>query len=73
MNRLPDGSGFFVQTIGARPPGFIYWLKARPNGSARAWYFFWLNYGTWLEFGRTPADGPISARLKALRWAWTVS
>lgn len=46
MTRLPDGSGFFVATIGPREPGFVNLLKYRPQGCARRWLFVWRMYRT---------------------------
>lgn len=71
MHKLPDGSGFFTMTIGPRPPGFIYWLKAGPNGSCRWWLYFWRNWRT-ARTGCYGADEPLPF-WKALRWAWAVS
>jgi hypothetical protein len=71
IHRLPDGSAFFTATIGERPPGFIYWLKAHPNGSCRRWLYFWRNF----RFAHTFCDathGRLSL-IDALRWAWLVS
>jgi len=71
LHRLPDGSGFFTATIGRRPPGFLYWLMARPNGSCRRWLYLWRNFQT----ARTgfPATHPPLPFFRALRWAWSVS
>lgn len=48
MHELPDGSGFFVGLVGPREPGFINWLKYRPQGCARLylfrWRMFWVAY-----------------------------
>lgn len=65
-DELPDGSGFFIAEIGPREPGFINWLQARPNGSTRRWYFFWLNIKTARHLGNL-------GWLKAIRWALSIS
>jgi len=46
MHQLPDGSGFFVGTVGPREPGFINFLKYRKVGCARRWLFVWRMYHT---------------------------
>lgn len=73
MTRLSDGSGFFVATIGDRPPGFMYWLKGRPNGSCRWWLYLWRNFRTArTNWGSEPHLRKLPM-LKAIIWAWRVS
>ena len=72
MHRLPDGSGFFVADIGPRLPGFIAWLKARPNGSARRWLLLWRNYRTAYTLSRQPDQGPPMSHWRAFRWSLSV-
>jgi hypothetical protein len=73
VTRLSDGSGFFTQSIGERPPGFLMWLKARPNGSCRRWLYLWRNFRTArTDWGSEPHLRKLPM-LKAIRWAWRVS
>jgi len=73
VTRLSDGSGFFVMTVGERRPGFIAWLKARPNGSCRRWLYLWRNFRTArTDWGTEPHLRKLPV-LKAIRWAWSVS
>jgi hypothetical protein len=74
MYELPDGSGFFTATIySERPPGFIMWLKARPNGTCRRWLLLWRNYRTARVLSRLPEQGPPMSHWHAARWAFAVS
>lgn len=73
MHELPDGSGFFVASIGPRDPGFINWLKARPNGSCRTWLYFWRNYRSAREISRYPDQGPPMGHWRSLRYSASVS
>lgn len=55
MQELPDGSGFFVMTVGKREPGLRNWLKYQPEGCARMWLFKWRMFmSAWKEFHYSP-------------------
>lgn len=71
MHRLPDGSGFFVMSVGGpRPAGLIGWLKYTENATARRWLLLWRNYRTARVLSRQPDQGPAMSHWKALRWSW---
>ena len=73
VTRLSDGSGFFVMTVGERPPGFINRLKAKPNGQCRRWLYLWRNFRTArTDWGTEPQLRKLPM-IKAIRWAWDVS
>lgn len=74
MHRLPDGSGFFVATIGGpRDPGFVNWLKYTRGANARRWLYFYRNYRSAREISRYPGQGPPMGHWRSLRYAWMVS
>lgn len=66
MHQLPDGSGFFVATIGAREPGFVNWLKYHKRGSARRWLFVYRMY-RFATYEMRPRMGRWKGLLCALR------
>ena len=71
MHKLPDGSGFFVAEIGPRDPGFVNWLKYRPEGCARSWLFFWRMFWSTHELSRQIGE-PMS-RWQCFRYAIMVT
>lgn len=73
MHRLPDGSGFFVGSVGPRDAGFVNWLKYHRKGYARRWLYFWRNYRSALVISRYPGQGPPMGHWRALRYSAMVS
>lgn len=69
MYELPDGSGFFVATVGPREPGFVNWLKYNKNGSARLYLFRWRMFWSTLELSRLPDQGPPMTYWQAFTYA----
>jgi hypothetical protein len=70
MHQLPDGSGFFIGTVGGpRDPGLLPWLKYTPNNRARRWLFVWRMYRTARWLSRLPGQGPPLGHWRALRYA----
>ena len=70
MHKLPDGSGFFIGTIGPREPGFINFLKYNKVGCARLYLFRWRMF--WTAFGLSellPESGPLTNVWKAFKYA----
>ena len=58
ITRLPDGSAFFVGTVGGpRPPGIVGWLKYDTRARARRWLFVWRMYRTARMDWGTRRDG----------------
>lgn len=74
MYELPDGSGFFVATIGGpRDRGLIPWLKYTKHNSSRRWLFFWRMYRDAYRMSRNiPCCAPPLSRLQCLRYSWSV-
>jgi hypothetical protein len=72
MNRLPDGSGFFIGTVGPRGPGPLNWLKYHRKGYARGWLMLWRNYRTARDLSREPGHGPPLSVWRSARWSWDV-
>lgn len=70
IRRLPDGSGFFTAEIDPRGPGFVAWMKTRPNGSSRRWLLLWRNYRSARELSRS--EGQPWGHWRALCWSWSV-
>lgn len=75
MQRLPDGSAFFIATVGGpRPKGFIAMLKyTKKSTHARKWLYLWRNFITAYTFSRLPEQGPPMSIWKSIRWAMSVS
>jgi hypothetical protein len=63
MHKLPDGSGFFVGTVGPREPGILNFLKYRKQGCARRYLFVWRMYRDYRRFY------PAEPRWKAVKAA----
>jgi hypothetical protein len=72
MHRLPDGSGFFIGTVGPREPGPLNWLKYHRKGYARGWLMLWRNYRTARDLSREPGHGPPLSVWRSARWSWDV-
>jgi hypothetical protein len=74
MNRLPDGSGFFIMAVGGpRPSGFVNWLKYTEKANARPWLFFWRMYRSAFVISRdVPSQGPPLGHWRSLRYAFAV-
>lgn len=71
MHELPDGSGFFIGSVGPREPGIINFLKYRKVGCARMYLFRWRMFWTTMELSRKPNHGPPMSPWKAFVYAMT--
>ena len=71
MNVLPDGSAFFVGTVGPREPGLLNFLKYSRCGRARRYLFVWRMFWDAMRLSRQPGMGPAMSPFRALRWAIT--
>ena len=69
MDELPDGSGFFVGTVGPREAGVMNWLKYNRCGSARLYLFRWRMFWTARELSRLPDQGPPMGVIHAALYA----
>lgn len=70
MQRLPDGSGFFVGLVGGpRGKGLIPWLKYDTRNRARRWLFVYRMYRDAYRISREPGQGPPLARWRSLLYA----
>jgi hypothetical protein len=72
MHRLPDGSGFFVGTVGPRDPGILNWVKYRKHGSARPWLLFYRNARSAHRISRMADQGPPMTVWRCISWSWRV-
>ncbi len=72
MHVLPDGSGFFVGTVGLREPGLINRIKYHKKGYARLWLFRYRMYRDALVMSRWPDQGPPMSRMQAFRYAMSL-
>lgn len=70
MQQLPDGSGFFVGTVGGpRDPGLVPWLKYDRRNRARRWLFVWRMYRDARTISRQAGQGPPLGHWTAFRYA----
>jgi hypothetical protein len=68
MNKLPDGSGFFVMSVGERENhDLISRLKYHRKGYARKWLFRWRCF----HYAYCEADESLSF-WKSVKWAFIV-
>ena len=66
---MPDGSAFFMASVGPRDPGFVNWLKYHREGYARRYLFVWRMFWSSMEISRLPGQGPPMSPWRALRYA----
>ena len=72
MHELPDGSGFFVGTVGQREPGLLNRVKYHKKGYARLWLFRYRMYRDARIMSRYAEFGPPMSRRQAFRYAMSL-